>query len=516
MSDHSLHHSRLSVSLSPTPLRPHTESVKSNCAIDEQLNATPHAPALDRAASSGRPLDVNACYEPFFLQGVLIEPQTELQKLKRFTFETHTASEGDGTSSESIVFHLTHYRSLDALSLVGANAFTQNRGHVLAIVRFGNDSAAVVPYGSLISVRSYSMPVIGDHLTESNIPERTQQHESIYFWIPIAVHPHHVTFAEVPCLSVMCFPQMGFLHTGASIIDMVLPEVQCVHGYSCAIAHHFRSLKQLHLFGNKKAGKALRLQLAGAVPAETHSNKPDTSPTLPENLRVTSDSAVFYNFKANFEIFVFGIVDLGTCFGTTELECKKLSFSKLAPSVCDLQVLVSKTGFLNNLAELQLLTCSIGPDGAAVVSKMLSSDLHRLEYLSLSRNPLNDEGCTCICDNLTRNTSMTKLSLGDVNATSFTARNLSRLLSINVSITTLALYENPIEEDGFFCMLDTLQTNSSLTCLSLQDCTKFDKICADKLIHLLRFNVQLTEVKVSGNPIGRELDQEIDMMCVLK
>lgn len=503
MSERLFQTSRSTDSHPTIPGRPQSEC---NCTVDEPINTNPHFLAEDLSTSSDMALEDNALYEPFLLEDALMEPP-DLQGLTKFTFQTLHVTDTD--CSESIV---CHYRILDSILLVAGNAFAQKRGHVLAIIRFGDDSAAIVPYGSLCNFKSHSAFLISGHSTQSNTLEGTHPNTSIRFWTSVASDVDHVTFVEVPCLSVICFPQMGFFHTRARIIDMQLPVIQCVQSYSCAISHHFRNLKQLHLFGDKKACKALRLQLNGTLSPESPIKT--NSITSLDDHHLTGDDDLFCKFKADFEIFIFDVLDLGACFGKAELQCKKLSFSKLSFGIYDIQVLVSKTFFLKNLAGMQLISCSIGPDGASVVSKMLSSDLHHLEYLSLTGNPLNDEGCSYICDSLTHNTSLTKLSLGDVNASSSTAHNLSRLLLNNCFIQILSLYENPVEEDGFFSLFDALQTNSCLTNLVLSDCPKFDTICAAKLINLLRLNVQLTEVKVSGNPIGREMDQEISLMYV--
>jgi hypothetical protein len=491
-------------SLSPGLLRNY------NNATDDKCMSSHKQPHVEDLASWA--FEDDARDEPFFFDGVLVEPKTELETLMKITFVTLPLSEGDGTASYS---HAAHYRSTDALSLIGENTLAQSRGHVFAIILDGDNAATFVPYGSLVNIQSYAMRSHGDDLAQSNGAEGVQPHISVRFWIalPIASDSDHVTFADVPRGSVMCFPFLGLLYTGASILDMPLPAIQFVRGYSRAIINHFRSLKQLHLVGDKKACKALRRQLNGTLPEET--GNAGSTATLPDHSDATTCGVTCSSIQANFEIFVLGMMDLGSDFGMVDLQCSKLSFSSIVPGICDLEVFVSKTLFLKNLTEVQLLDMSLGPDGAAVVAKLLSRDSsHHLTYISLTRNPLKDEGCACICDNLADNTSLTKLSLGNVNATSITAHNISRLLLSNSAIRSIALYDNLIEEDGFVSMFNALQINTSLTWLSFQDCPKFDAVCAAKLIHLLRSNTQLVHVGVSGNPTGRDLDQEITCMYV--
>jgi hypothetical protein len=338
-----------------------------------------------------------------------------------------------------------------------------------------------------VNIQSYEVPLHSDDLAQGNGPEGLQTHNSVHFWIalPIASDPDHVTFADVPRSSVICFPHLCLLYTGASVLDMPLPAIQFVHGYSRAIVYRFRSLKQLHLFGDKKSCKALRRKLDGTLPEET--SNAGSIATLPDHSDTTTCGATGFNIKANFEIFVLGMMDLGSHFGMVDLQSSKLSFESIVPSICDIEVFVSKTVFLKNLTELQLTKMSLGPDGASIVAKMLSRDSsHCLTYLSLTGNPLKDEGCARICDSLADNTSLTKLSLGHVNATSITAHNISRLLLSNTTIQSIALYNNRIGEDGFASMFNALQVNTSLTWLSFQDCPKFDSVCAAKLTHLLQ------------------------------
>lgn len=496
-------HSRApSEPLSPSLLRSYKN------ASDDICDSSHKQSHVEDLASSS--FEDDAHDEPFFFDSVLVEPQTALETLTKITFVTLPLSEGDHAASYP---HAAHYRSSDALSLLGQDTLAQNRGHVLAIILYGDSTATIVPYGSLVNIQSYAMRLHSDDLAQGNGPEGLQPDISVRFWIalPIASDPDHVTFSDVPRSSVICFPHLGLLHTGASVLDMPLPAIQFVHGYSRAIVNRFRSLKQLHLFGDKKSCKALRRQLDGTLPEET-SNAGSTA-TLPDHSDTTTCGVTGFNIKANFEIFVFGMIDLGSHFGMVDLQCSKLSFSSTVPSICDLEVFVSKTVFLKNLNELQLTNMSLGPDGASIVAKMLSRDSsHYLTYVSLSHNPLKDEGCACICDSLVDNTSLTKLSLGGVNATSITARNISRLLLSNTTIQSIALYNNRIGKDGFASMFNALQVNTSLTWLSFKDCGKFDSECAAKLTHLLQSNTHLVHVGVEGNQISIELDKEIKVM----
>jgi hypothetical protein len=445
-------------------------------------------------------------YAPYFLNDSTIDHQAASPQLTGFTYEIlPLSSEEDDAGS---AFHDVHYRSSDALSVMKE----KSRGHVFAIALHRDNSAFIVAHDSFLNVESYSTRVRRDDSALSNAHEGLHSRSAIHFWVVISMAscPNHVTFAAVSRSSIICFPDSGLFYSGARLLDLQVPSsFQIIRGFSHAIILHFRSLEQLHLFGDEKSCKELRRLLNDALPESVPSNTANTT-TSHDGFH----AAVDVQTKANFEIFVSGMLDLGPCFGTADLGSTKLSFEFKTdpPSVHDLDLFVSKTRFLENLVELQLTDMSLGPDGAAIVAKMLSDNSRHLTYLSLTRNPLNDSGCACICDSLAENSSLTKLSLGDVNATSITAYRISKLLLLNPTIQTLALYSNPIEHDGFVFIFNSLQTNSSLKSLSIHDCPKFDPACAAKLVHLLQFNTCLDYVSMGGNKIGLELENEIKFM----
>jgi hypothetical protein len=454
--------------------------------------ATPQTPAEDRIRSYGDPVAPDR--EPFFLPDFPIQLPAELQALPRFTFETLVLSESDSDSP------IAQYHSLDAITCIGEGAVAQSRGCVFAVALFDDHSAAIIPHTSLLNVESGPAPLPCNHSSQISTEEGPQPCVAFWTIFSVASDTNHVTFAAVPPLSVMLFPGTGLFYTKATILDMCLPDIPCVcacvRGYSLAFPRHFQNLKQLHVFGDKKTAKALRLQLTEARQSKA------PSPEKGEDC------------MAEFEIFLLGKVDLGVCFGVAGILDHRLEFRAIAPSIFDIEVLVSKTRYLQNLVDLLLYECEIGPDGAAVLAKILASDSHRLNYLSLTKNPLNDEGCSSICNSLIGNACLTELSLGHVNATSITADHVFNLLSRNTVIKKLSLYENPIEEAGFLKIFDALQTNSSLTSLSFQECPMFNHFCATELKRLLQSNVNLIHVGLSGNPIGREIDQVIEYMYV--
>ncbi len=488
-----------------TPISP--LQVKNEFDTVNNDNSTPvtfRTPAEDRTPSGALfAQQGDFDLEPFVLHDLPIQLPASLRTLTRFAFEALVLSEWDGAGPDPPA----QYRSLDAISCIGEDAVAQSRGCVFVVTIFDDHSAAIIPHRSLLNFDSGSVSVQCDVKCDrssvsvqcdrsSQISNCEASQPRVLFWMvsSVASDTHHVIFDAVPPLSVMLFPGTGLFHTEAAIIDMCLPDIpRNVHGYSLAFSRHFQNLKQLHLFGDKKAAKALRLHLTEARLSKATS---------------LEKGAPFLDCMADFEIFVFGKVDLG-CFGAAGISDHHLEFRTIAPSIFDIEVLVLKTRYLQKLVSLLLYDCQIGPDGAAVVAKMLSSDFHCLNYLSLSQNPLHDEGCSSICDSLIGNTSLTKLSLGHVNATSITADHVFNLLSSNSVLKNLSLYENPIEEAGFLKIFDALHTNSSLTILSFQDCSEFNAFCAIELKSLLQSNVSLTKVGLSGNKIGRELDQDI-------
>jgi hypothetical protein len=444
-------------------------------------------------------------YEPYFLNDSThwtIDHQAAPPQLTGFTYEILplTSEEDDaGTAS-----HDVHYRSSDVLSIVKENS----RGHVFAIALHRDKSAFIVAHDSFLDVKTHSTRVRRDDSALSNAPEGLHSRTVIQFWAVMASCPNHVTFAEVSRSSNLCFPDSGLFYSGARFLDLQVPSsLQIIRGFSYAIIHHFRSLEQLHLFGDERSCRELRRLINDVLPESVPSNTANTT-TSHDGFH----AAVDFQTKANFEIFVSGMLDLGSCFGTADLRSTKLSFEFKTPTVHDLDFFVSKTRYLENLVELQLTDMSLGPDGAAIVAKMLSNNSRRLTYLSLTRNPLNDSGCAYICDSLAENSSLTKLSLGNVHATSITAHRISKLLLLNPAIQILALYANPIEQDGFVSIFNSLQTNSSLKSLSIHDCPKFDLACASKLVHLLQFSTCLDSVSMGGNKIGLELENEIKFM----
>ena len=97
--------------------------------------------------------------------------------------------------------------------------------------------------------------------------------------------------------------------------------------------------------------------------------------------------------------------------------------------------------------------------GAIVISKLLK-DNHVIQLLYMGDNNIGDDGITAIATALT-NSTIRLLWVNDCGITLNGARSIATLLSVNHSIGTLWLRNNPITTEGAHIILQSAVNNKA-------------------------------------------------------
>ena len=97
--------------------------------------------------------------------------------------------------------------------------------------------------------------------------------------------------------------------------------------------------------------------------------------------------------------------------------------------------------------------------GATAISKLLKNN-HVIQKLHMSHNNIGDDGITAIAMALT-NSTIKELLVINCGITLTGARSIATLLSLNHSIRTLWLQNNPITTEGAHVMLQSALNNEA-------------------------------------------------------
>ena len=97
--------------------------------------------------------------------------------------------------------------------------------------------------------------------------------------------------------------------------------------------------------------------------------------------------------------------------------------------------------------------------GATAISKLLK-DNHVIQELDITNNNIGDDGITAIAMALT-NSTIRELWVEDCGITLTGARSIATLLSLNHSIRTLRLRNNPITTEGAHVILQSALNNEA-------------------------------------------------------
>eukprot|EP01126_Amoeba_proteus_P059163 TRINITY_DN7702_c0_g1_i3.p1 TRINITY_DN7702_c0_g1~~TRINITY_DN7702_c0_g1_i3.p1 ORF type:complete len:551 (-),score=173.27 TRINITY_DN7702_c0_g1_i3:178-1830(-) len=122
------------------------------------------------------------------------------------------------------------------------------------------------------------------------------------------------------------------------------------------------------------------------------------------------------------------------------------------------------------LQELNIGNNEIGDQGAGHIARALEKN-NKLNLLDLRGNFIGDKGAGQIAASLTKNKSLTQLDFGVNMLSSEGAKKFAEVLENNrsASLINLFLYGNKITDDGFKALQLSLQTNSRLRKLLLDD-----------------------------------------------
>ena len=146
------------------------------------------------------------------------------------------------------------------------------------------------------------------------------------------------------------------------------------------------------------------------------------------------------------------------------------------------------------------------PDTARSFTEMLQVN-KSLTHLDLSDNSFIDSGSHCVFEGLQHNNTLVNLNLSTTglrSTDSDTVRSLSKMFQVNKSLTHLDLSGNFLLLEGN-CVFDGLRHNSTLTHLSLSNINRYSDTGPDisrSLGQMLQVNQSLTHLDLSENNLG--------------
>ncbi|KAG9407653.1 hypothetical protein AC1031_002372 [Aphanomyces cochlioides] len=127
---------------------------------------------------------------------------------------------------------------------------------------------------------------------------------------------------------------------------------------------------------------------------------------------------------------------------------------------------------LINVTYVELMDCSIGPEGCKMLSEALAgAKKSPLQTLKLNcNNAIGDDGVQELCQGLFTNTTIKQLYLDFCSISSEGAIYLAQLLSMTKSsLQTLSLQGNNIEDTGLLHLSKGLRRSTSLAKINLSD-----------------------------------------------
>lgn len=174
----------------------------------------------------------------------------------------------------------------------------------------------------------------------------------------------------------------------------------------------------------------------------------------------------------------------------------------------DMVVLASHLSSRNDLEQLEFLHNDMSRDGARILGEALTGN-RGVKALRILFNPIGTDGFRELCHGLETNETVTKVSVChcelDEGAGAVAGDAIAR-----TAWTTLALDGNQIRAAGLATMAQGLAGTTYLETLSLQDC-EIDQYCKPPhdilsamaaLCPALLLNKSLSEIDMGGNTVG--------------
>ena len=155
------------------------------------------------------------------------------------------------------------------------------------------------------------------------------------------------------------------------------------------------------------------------------------------------------------------------------------------------------------LIELHLFDIGITDDSGPIFVDMIQQNTS-LEILTISNSfGVSDYGVFCIAQGLQRNTILKVMNLIDCNFTSIGAKDLSRMLTVNHSLTSLDISRNPIGDKGIAHLADVLKQNETLEKLSVKSCQISDA-GVSSLADTVRKHYSFIQINLEGNGLTKD------------
>ncbi|KAF9913073.1 hypothetical protein BX616_010179 [Lobosporangium transversale] len=153
---------------------------------------------------------------------------------------------------------------------------------------------------------------------------------------------------------------------------------------------------------------------------------------------------------------------------------------------------------------------SIGASELLLIVNSLKKNM-ALTTLALNDNSIRNEGALALSEALKNNTVLTTLDLSNNSIDEYGAAALSEALKTNTMLTTLNLCGSLIGDAGAQALSEALKVNTTLTTLDLSDINNFASWIfriEDRgtlaLSEALKVNTALTTLRLRGNFIGNE------------
>lgn len=156
-----------------------------------------------------------------------------------------------------------------------------------------------------------------------------------------------------------------------------------------------------------------------------------------------------------------------------------------------------------DLTHLELINCQLHLEDITLLAGSVANNIS-LESLMLDRNPLQDDGVAIILNALQKHTRLRALSLDKTGAGINSAILIGKMLSQHATLEHLSLYKNPLKDAGVFQIAGGIQERTKkklpqlLKTLILND-VEMGANSAVALSHALVFYTTLTTLDVGYN-----------------
>ncbi|XP_066228706.1 NACHT, LRR and PYD domains-containing protein 5 [Saccopteryx leptura] len=213
---------------------------------------------------------------------------------------------------------------------------------------------------------------------------------------------------------------------------------------------------------------------------------------------------------------------LGNC-GLAAADCQDLASLLISyPSLTHLDLSDNRLGaqgvallcralklFTCALQRLLLRGCSLDVVGCGFLALGLMSNRH-LTHLSLSMNPLGDDGVNLLCEVMVETSChLQDLELAKCHLTAMCCKNLSDVITRSKHLWSLDLAANALGDSGVAALCEALkQKATTLRRLGLQAC-ELTSGCCEVLSSALRSNQHLNSLNLTQNDFSPEGIQEL-------